>query len=50
MAHDTADVSRWSAIEVPVLLLSGGRSWSPLPEGMAALAASEIQRFIDAPA
>lgn len=39
MAHDTAEVQRWSSIELPVLLLSGGRSWSPLPDGMAALAA-----------
>jgi pimeloyl-ACP methyl ester carboxylesterase len=37
MAHDTADVGRWAAVTVPVLLLGGDLSWSPLREGMVAL-------------
>jgi pimeloyl-ACP methyl ester carboxylesterase len=38
MAADTTDVSRWSTISVPVLLMGGGLSWPPLPEGMDLLA------------
>ncbi len=38
MAGDTDDVDRWGAIDVPVLLMQGGLSWSPLPEGMDLLA------------
>lgn len=40
MAYDTSDVDRWAAIDVPVLLMGGGSSWPPLPEGMDALAAA----------
>ncbi|WP_166908814.1 alpha/beta fold hydrolase [Mycobacterium sp. DL440] len=39
MAHDGRDVDRWGAITVPVLLMQGGLSWPPLPEGMERLAA-----------
>lgn len=39
MAHDGRDVDRWAAISVPVLLMQGGLSWPPLPEGMERLAA-----------
>ena len=35
-----ADVERWSVVDVPVLLMQGGLSWSPLPEGMDRLAAA----------
>lgn len=38
MAHDGRDVDRWAAIGVPVLLMQGGLSWPPLPEGMDRLA------------
>jgi len=40
MAGDDADTERWATIGVPVLLLQGGQSWSPLPEGMDLLAAA----------
>lgn len=40
MAGDEADTERWATIDVPVLLMQGGRSWSPLPEGMDLLAAA----------
>lgn len=40
MAGDDADTQRWTTIEVPVLLMQGGQSWSPLPEGMDLLAAA----------
>lgn len=48
MAHDTVDMGRWGRIEVPVLLLQGGQSWSPLPEGMQRLASElpHAQRVI----
>ena len=39
MAGDDAGTDRWAAITVPVLLMQGGQSWPPLPEGMDALAA-----------
>lgn len=38
MAHDGRDVDRWAAITVPVLLMQGGLSWPPLPDGMDRLA------------
>lgn len=38
MAHDGQDIDRWAAITLPVLLMQGGLSWSPLPEGMDRLA------------
>lgn len=40
MAGDDADTDRWATIGVPVLLMQGGQSWSPLPEGMDRLAAA----------
>jgi len=40
MAGDAADTERWAAIGVPVLLMQGGQSWSPLPEGMDLLSAA----------
>ncbi len=39
MAGDTDDIGRWGAIDLPVLLMQGGLSWPPLPEGMDRLAA-----------
>lgn len=39
MATDTNDTDRWASIGVPVLLMQGGQSWPPLPEGMDRLAA-----------
>lgn len=38
MAADERDVDRWAAITLPVLLMQGGLSWPPLPEGMDRLA------------
>lgn len=48
MAGDTDDVGRWGGIDVPVLLMQGGLSWPPLPEGMDLLAAAlpRAQRVI----
>lgn len=40
MAGDSTDMRRWASIEVPVLLMQGGRSWPPLPEGMDLLASA----------
>jgi pimeloyl-ACP methyl ester carboxylesterase len=39
MADESDDVSRWAAIELPVLLLGGAESWPPLPDALDALAA-----------
>ena len=38
LADDAPDVARWSAITLPTLLLQGGRTWSPVREGVEALA------------
>ncbi len=38
LADDDRDVARWSAITVPTLILQGGQTWSPVPEGVEALA------------
>jgi pimeloyl-ACP methyl ester carboxylesterase len=38
LARDTIDIGRWSFINVPVLLMQGGQSWAPLPDGMDRLA------------
>lgn len=48
MSRDVADAVRWATIDVPVLLMQGGLSWSPLPEGMELLAAAlpDAQRVI----
>lgn len=40
MAADTDDIERWESIDVPVLLMQGGQSWAPLPEGMDRLSDS----------
>lgn len=40
MASDGSDADRWASIDVPVLLMQGGQSWTPLPEGMDRLAAA----------
>jgi pimeloyl-ACP methyl ester carboxylesterase len=40
MAGEDPDTDRWATIGVPVLLMQGGQSWSPLPEGMDRLAAT----------
>jgi pimeloyl-ACP methyl ester carboxylesterase len=39
MAADDPDVGRWAGIDVPVLLMQGSDTWSPMPEAMDALAA-----------
>jgi pimeloyl-ACP methyl ester carboxylesterase len=38
LAADDRDVSRWSAITLPTLLLQGGQTWPPVPEGVEELA------------
>ncbi|GAB1690404.1 alpha/beta hydrolase [Krasilnikovia sp. M28-CT-15] len=38
MAADTDEVRRWSALDVPVLLMQGGQTWAPMPATMDALA------------
>lgn len=38
MAADTTDAERWSTITLPTILMQGADTWSPIPEGMAALA------------
>jgi pimeloyl-ACP methyl ester carboxylesterase len=38
LADDDRDVTRWSAIALPTSILQGGRTWSPVPEGVEALA------------
>ena len=40
LADDDRDVSRWSGLRAPTVLLAGGRTWSPVPEGVEALAAA----------
>jgi pimeloyl-ACP methyl ester carboxylesterase len=39
MAADDPDLGRWAGIDVPVLLMQGSDTWSPMPETMDALAA-----------
>jgi pimeloyl-ACP methyl ester carboxylesterase len=38
MATDTEDIARWASVSIPVLLLQGGDTWSPMPQTMDALA------------
>ena len=38
MAADDGDLGRWAGIDVPVTLLEGAETWSPMPETMGALA------------
>ncbi|MEU8012134.1 alpha/beta fold hydrolase [Micromonospora parva] len=40
LAQDSTDVSRWSSIAVPTLLLAGADTWEPMPTTMATLAAT----------
>jgi pimeloyl-ACP methyl ester carboxylesterase len=40
MAADTADINRWTTIDVPILLMQGGDTWAPLATGMDDLAAA----------
>jgi pimeloyl-ACP methyl ester carboxylesterase len=37
MRSDSIDLRRWSAIDVPVLVLQGSETWSPMPETMEEL-------------
>ncbi|WP_319447978.1 MULTISPECIES: alpha/beta fold hydrolase [unclassified Mycobacterium] len=39
MSADTTDLSRWTMIDVPILLMQGGDTWAPLSTGMDELAA-----------
>jgi len=39
LARDTPDLGRWAAVDRPVLLTSGARTWPPMPATMEALAA-----------
>lgn len=39
MAADGDDMSRWAALNRPVLLMQGAETWSPMPETIDALAA-----------
>ncbi|MEH0930230.1 alpha/beta fold hydrolase [Micromonospora sp. CPCC 205558] len=36
--QDSTDISRWSSISVPTLLLAGADTWEPMPTTMNALA------------
>ncbi|MEU8156445.1 alpha/beta hydrolase [Micromonospora sp. NPDC048986] len=38
LAQDSTDISRWSSIAVPTLLLAGADTWEPMPTTMNALA------------
>jgi len=40
MSRDGTDAGRWSVVDVLVLLMQGGQSWSPLPEGVEQLASA----------
>jgi pimeloyl-ACP methyl ester carboxylesterase len=40
LAADQPDAARFAPITVPTLILQGGRTWSPVPEGVEALAAA----------
>ncbi len=40
MAGDSDDLARWSAVELPTLLMQGADSWAPMPATMDALAAA----------
>lgn len=40
MVGDEGGFARWSAVDLPVLLMQGAESWSPIPETMDALAAA----------
>ncbi|MBG6103371.1 pimeloyl-ACP methyl ester carboxylesterase [Micromonospora vinacea] len=38
LAQDSTDITRWSSITVPTLLLAGADTWEPMPTTMNALA------------
>jgi pimeloyl-ACP methyl ester carboxylesterase len=38
MAADTADIRQWAHLDVPVLLMQGSDTWSPMPATMNSLA------------
>ncbi|MEV4119818.1 alpha/beta hydrolase [Micromonospora sp. NPDC049645] len=38
LAQDSTDITRWSSIAVPTLLLAGADTWEPMPTTMNALA------------
>ncbi|MET8119490.1 alpha/beta hydrolase [Micromonospora sp. NPDC005189] len=38
LAEDSTDITRWSSITVPTLLLAGADTWEPMPTTMNALA------------
>jgi pimeloyl-ACP methyl ester carboxylesterase len=40
LAADDGDAARFGSITLPVLLLQGGQTWSPVPDGVEALAAA----------
>ncbi|MFC7533054.1 alpha/beta fold hydrolase [Actinoplanes sp. GCM10030250] len=40
MAADVPDLARWAGLEVPVTLIQGSETWSPMPETMDALGAA----------
>jgi pimeloyl-ACP methyl ester carboxylesterase len=40
MAADTTDIERWSRIRLPMLLISGSDTWTPMPAVMEALSAA----------
>ncbi|MET8357655.1 alpha/beta fold hydrolase [Micromonospora sp. NPDC005171] len=40
LAQDSTDITRWSSIAVPTLLLAGADTWEPMPTTMNALAAT----------
>ena len=39
LAADTDDMHRWSAVDLPVLLMQGADTWDPMPATMDRLAA-----------
>jgi pimeloyl-ACP methyl ester carboxylesterase len=39
MTADALDLDRWTAVEVPTLLMQGSDTWAPMPATMDALAA-----------
>lgn len=48
MARDSEDLTRFSAIEVPTLLMQGADTWDPMPATMDALAAQlpDVERVV----
>jgi pimeloyl-ACP methyl ester carboxylesterase len=48
MAADDADITRWSAVRLPVLLLQGADTWAPMPATMDRLATAlpRVERVV----